>query len=477
LLREDFTDGFQVQLLACLITRPSEFADHITDWSGMFSTLAAFNMAWALRELVQRGVDTPSLDAVAQAALRAATKGENKGLPKEIEDLVTDLHAIDVPKVLPGVLAVLDDYIAQRDNHRALEKYMDARIESAASGKPTKDLSAARLELAANLLESHQQPSLVDDGAILLRTDLPVRRTVVVGLLRAEEIGLIASTSKGRKTWLVIDLITSVATGTPWCGFSTRKGKVVHVNFELPRDDYKSRLRAVCDAKGVALEDGLFEVHQLRHHDEKALDEIALSLGLRYRNQEVSLIVIDPLYLLLSGDENSAGDMRAQLKAFGRLARDTGASVVVVHHFAKGNAAAKEVIDRFSGSGVFARYPDLLLMMSPLEEDDTYRFDFTLRSQASVPPIGVRWEYPLLGRDELLDVNAERQSPGKLSGRPKIFRADDLRNVLGKGLTSTDWLTVATDEFDMSEGTFKRLRTELVQKGRIEKINGLWVPC
>lgn len=39
-------------------------------------------------------------------------------------------------------------------------------------------------------------------------------------------------------------------------------------------------------------------------------------------------------------------------------------SVIFVAHFAKGNSNKKEVIDRISGSGVFARDPDTIMMMT-----------------------------------------------------------------------------------------------------------------
>jgi hypothetical protein len=60
-------------------------------------------------------------------------------------------------------------------------------------------------------------------------------------------------------------------------------------------------------------------------------------------------------------------------------------------HFSKGNQAGKESIDRIGGSGVFARDPDVILTMTPHEEDDAHVIDLTLRALPPVKPFVVRW--------------------------------------------------------------------------------------
>jgi regulatory protein RepA len=77
----------------------------------------------------------------------------------------------------------------------------------------------------------------------------------------------------------------------------------------------------------------------------------------------LSAIIIDPTYKLMGTkrDENSSTDIASLMNEVDRLAVQTGASVISAAHFAKGNASAKEAIDRISGSGVFGRsrfHPD-----------------------------------------------------------------------------------------------------------------------
>src|SRR3954470_23651854 len=53
-------------------------------------------------------------------------------------------------------------------------------------------------------------------------------------------------------------------------------------------------------------------------------------------------------------------------------------------HFAKGNAAAKETIDRISGSGVFARDPDSLITFTKHEEQGSQGSHLTIKQLTRV---------------------------------------------------------------------------------------------
>src|SRR5207245_5424288 len=87
------------------------------------------------------------------------------------------------------------------------------------------------------------------------------------------------------------------------------------------------------------------------------------------RRRNYSAIIIDPTYKVLGDrDENSAGDITDMLNEFEKLAAKLSVSVIFVAHFAKGNSNKKEVIDRISGSGVFARDPDTIMMMTEVEK-------------------------------------------------------------------------------------------------------------
>ena len=78
-------------------------------------------------------------------------------------------------------------------------------------------------------------------------------------------------------------------------------------------------------------------------------------------------VIIDPIYKVLTGDENSADQMAHFTNQFDKVATELGSSVIYCHHHSKGAQGGKKSMDRASGSGVFARDPDALIDLVELE--------------------------------------------------------------------------------------------------------------
>jgi len=94
--------------------------------------------------------------------------------------------------------------------------------------------------------------------------------------------------------------------------------------------------------------------------------------------------------MLTMKDEAEQRHRHHRLARHGRnLAVTTGAAVALAGHFSKGNASAKESIDRISGSGVLARDPDSLITFTRHEEQDAFTVEMTLRNLAPVEPFVV----------------------------------------------------------------------------------------
>jgi hypothetical protein len=173
---------------------------------------------------------------------------------------------------------------------------------------------------------------------------------------------------------------------------------------------------------------------------------------------EFVLIIIDPIYKLLGKrDENKAGDIASLLNEIEHLAVETGAAVASGGHYSKGNQAGKEVIDRIGGSGVFARDPDSLLNFTKHEEADCFTVDATLRNHPSIKSFVVRWDYPLMCVDSLLDPERLKQAGAAV----KQYHSTDLLDLLVRPMSTTEFKETAKLETGMSERTFYRLYGEL----------------
>jgi len=83
--------------------------------------------------------------------------------------------------------------------------------------------------------------------------------------------------------------------------------------------------------------------------------------------------VIDPIYKVITGDENSADQMANFCNQFDKVCTELGCAVIYCHHHSKGTQGQKRSMDRASGSGVFARDPDAMLDMIELDVTDALR--------------------------------------------------------------------------------------------------------
>jgi len=171
--------------------------------------------------------------------------------------------------------------------------------------------------------------------------------------------------------------------------------------------------------------------------------------------------------------ENDTGDVGQLLNSIERLAVRTGAAVAFGAHFSKGNQAGKESIDRISGSGVFARDPDSILVLTRHEEERAFTLDATLRNLPPVEPFVVRWQFPLMLREDGLDPTRLKQA----KGRGMSHDPNEMLTVLPReGLKTMEWMAQAKEELGIPDRTFHKLKKRLTTSGivTLDKISNRW---
>jgi len=242
---------------------------------------------------------------------------------------------------------------------------------------------------------------------------------IVQGLIHEGTKATFVGGSKSFKTWSLMDLGLSVAAGVPWWGLPTNKGRVLYINLEIPKQFARQRLRAIAQAKAVTAPSG-FVFWNLRGHV-RPMAEMVREIINRIKSESLAfgMVIVDPIYKLLAGcDENGAGEMTELLNDFEKLAVETGAAVVNGTHMSKGNQAAKDPMDRASGSGVIARDPDTMIILTRHEESDAFTVDTVLRNFPPMPSFVIRREHPLMVRADDLDP-AELRRPSSNMRPPK----------------------------------------------------------
>lgn len=194
----------------------------------------------------------------------------------------------------------------------------------------------------------------------------PLAPPLIAGVLRQGHKMLLAGPSKAGKSFALIELCIAIAEGQPWLGFPCAQGRVMYVNLELDRASCLHRFEDVYRALGVTdRHPENITVWNLRGKS-APMDKLAPKLIRRASKQTYAAIVIDPIYKIITGDENSADQMAAFCNQFDKVATELGCAVIYCHHHSKGAQGQKASRDRASGSGVFARDPDALLDMIQL---------------------------------------------------------------------------------------------------------------
>lgn len=268
---------------------------------------------------------------------------------------------------------------------------------------------------------------------------------LIEGILRRGHKMLISGSSKAGKSFLLMELSIAIAEGRSWLGFPCKQGKVLYVNLEIDPSSAINRFLKIYEALGIPVKhsDNIV-VWNLRGHA-VPLDQLVPKLIRRVKDQHFDAIIIDPIYKVITGDENNASEMGQFCNQFDKICTETGCSTIYCHHHSKGAQGAKKAMDRASGSGVFARDPDAQLDMIELELTDEiknfvrdgnatgWRLESSLREFPNITPVNFWFEYPIHRIDssgELSKAYAEGTPIGNLSKSKKYSTPEERRSSI-----------------------------------------------
>lgn len=193
---------------------------------------------------------------------------------------------------------------------------------------------------------------------------------LIDGVLRQGHKMLLAGPSKAGKSFALIQLCCSIAEGKDWLAWKCAQGRVMYVNLELDRASCLHRFQDVYRSLGWEPRSlGNIDIWNLRGKS-VPMDRLAPKLIRRAQKKNYIAIIIDPIYKVITGDENSADQMAKFCNSFDKVCTELGAAVIYCHHHSKGYQGQKRSMDRASGSGVFARDPDALLDYIELSLDE-----------------------------------------------------------------------------------------------------------
>ena len=338
-------------------------------------------------------------------------------------------------------------------------------------------------------------PPLEDMSALLAhQPELP--EELIRGILRCGHKMLISGSSKAGKSFLLMELAIAIAEGRKWLGFPCKKGRVLYVNLEIDRASCINRFAKIYEALHIQKPNAANIVLWNLRGKAVPLDKLVPKLVRRVRDQHFDAIIIDPIYKVITGDENKASDMSLFCNQFDKICAETGCAAIYCHHHSKGDQGNKDAKDRASGSGVFARDPDAQLDMIELQLDGdmkyeaeafgrtAWRLESSLREFPNIIPVDFWFDYPIhtLARpEELTQAPAKGSVAAKIRGGKNCSRderAERIRmafaacsfdpdtpvtvSAIASYLDMTDrtvrdWLKEMSDEYQNDRGVVTRI--------------------
>lgn len=267
---------------------------------------------------------------------------------------------------------------------------------------------------------------------------------LIEDVLRQGHKMLISGPSKAGKSFLLIQLCIAIAEGLRWLVWECTSGRVLYVNLELDRASCLHRFRDTYETLGLNPEHlKNIDIWNLRGKS-IPMDKLAPKLIRRAAKKNYTAIIIDPIYKVITGDENSADQMAKFCNQFDKVCTELEAAVIYCHHHSKGAQGGKRAMDRSSGSGVFARDPDAILDLIELKPTEALLKQETNRAVCDVcmeylNTLFENWEDDVSQDDMCSRVQMDAYCKKKLSKRQYEDLQRLIRQAEEKVCTRTAW--------------------------------------
>ena len=282
----------------------------------------------------------------------------------------------------------------------------------------------------------------------LLRKDFPELRWIVDDLLPEGTLTLLASRSKLGKSWLCLQLATTVAGGGGrFLGRQTHSARVIFFALE----DAERQIRDRLVAQGAGRVDNLIFFDGIPPLDGEGLEYLSNAIT----QERATLVIIDTLAAAKTGrlDENAAGQTADLMNALRNVAHDSGAAILLAHHHNKLNSG--DVLIDLRGSTAFGAAADTICAMyrKTGEQDGTFamlsRVCRDLEFAVTFDENKMRWDAVggsgpniTLAEKEILDClrmlgEADAGTIAKEMDRSRQGVADTLQRLVGKAKIHT----------------------------------------
>lgn len=263
---------------------------------------------------------------------------------------------------------------------------------------------------------------VIDNIAKLVLDPPPLSPELIHGFLRRGHKFLLSGASKSGKSFMLAQLAICLSEGMDWVGFKCEKSRVCYLNFEIERASSIRRFVDLYVALHISRPTENLIALNLRGKA-KPLTALVPMLIDEFKDKDIDVFIIDPIYKIITGDENNATEMALFCNQFDIICDKLHATVIYAHHHSKGAQGGKTAQDRASGSGVFARDPDALMDMIELDIDED------TKNRIAEKPTDTAWQLECVTRE----FPKPRTRKVWFRHPLHILADDELRNFYPKG--------------------------------------------
>ena len=268
---------------------------------------------------------------------------------------------------------------------------------------------------------------------------------LIDNLLRPGWLAVLGGHGKHGKTTLALHLLNAFRLGT---NFITpcRAVPVIHINYEMSSNDIRILLRTITNYNS-------FEGKRANIINQPVFPFSFEWLESLLDKQEPGVCVIDSFraaFMLRGDKENQSGEIGGILRHLQRIARTTGWTILIIHHFKKSGTG--EALD-LAGSSEWLSAPDVIYTWHCPNIKEAGTFSITGRVPPT-EPLAIR-----LSRERIEFVGTVNEQSAE-NEREKIF------NALGNTWITADDINHVV-KFPTS--TIRQRLTELYSADRIER--------
>ncbi len=177
---------------------------------------------------------------------------------------------------------------------------------------------------------------------------------IVDDLIPNGTLTILAAKPKVGKSILTLNLATALCQGHDFLGRKVQKTKILIVQLEDPYSLLQDRLvKMGANSLDKADIDGIY-LYRYKPVDTQFWGNLSLFV----KDNDIGLVVIDPLIFAKGGNEQEATDMGGFMLQVRDITRKTGTSVFLVHHHRKGKGSQG---DEVRGSSAIVGGADVIL--------------------------------------------------------------------------------------------------------------------